>query len=92
MEHGYQGTRGLESQTRGNQNPDPDLKPNAERKRNSIRCKYRLQTARRVELACREHSCHRNWLLHAVNARSNHVHVVVSAYSQTADDSRPIEG
>ena len=32
-----------------------------------------------VELACREHCEYRGWLLHAVNARTNHVHVVVSA-------------
>jgi REP element-mobilizing transposase RayT len=32
-----------------------------------------------VEDACREHSTYRGWMLHAVNARTNHVHVVVSA-------------
>ena len=33
----------------------------------------------KVENACREHCQIRGWVLHAVNARSNHVHVVVSA-------------
>lgn len=32
-----------------------------------------------VEYACREHAEHRGWTLHAVNARTNHVHVVVAA-------------
>ncbi len=33
-----------------------------------------------VEDACRQHCLHRGWILHAFNARSNHVHVVVSGY------------
>jgi hypothetical protein len=32
-----------------------------------------------VEQTIRDHCQFRNWTLHAVNARSNHVHVVVSA-------------
>ena len=32
-----------------------------------------------VEQTIRDHCRIRNWTLHAVNARSNHVHVVVSA-------------
>jgi REP element-mobilizing transposase RayT len=32
-----------------------------------------------IEGACREHCKHRGWALKAVNARSNHVHVVVIA-------------
>lgn len=32
-----------------------------------------------VEAACRQHCEHRGWHLHAVNARTNHVHVVVTA-------------
>ena len=32
-----------------------------------------------VEQACREHCNHRGWHLYAVNARTNHVHVVVAA-------------
>lgn len=30
-----------------------------------------------VESACRDHSNFRGWELHAVNARTNHVHVIV---------------
>jgi REP element-mobilizing transposase RayT len=32
-----------------------------------------------VENACRKHSEHRSWKLWAVNVRTNHVHVVISA-------------
>ncbi len=32
-----------------------------------------------VEDACRAHCVYRNWHLHAVNARSNHVHAIVTA-------------
>ena len=33
----------------------------------------------KVENVCREHAAIRGWILHAVNARSNHVHLAVSA-------------
>ncbi len=32
-----------------------------------------------VEAACRDHCQHRSWLLHAVNARTKDVHIVVTA-------------
>ena len=32
-----------------------------------------------VEHGCQSHATHRGWDLHAVNARSNHVHAVVTA-------------
>ena len=32
-----------------------------------------------VEAVCRKHAVIRNWFLHAVSARSNHIHVVVTA-------------
>ncbi|MEJ7595739.1 MAG: transposase [Planctomycetaceae bacterium] len=33
----------------------------------------------KVEAVCQEHAEHRRWELHVVNARSNHVHVAVTA-------------
>ncbi len=33
----------------------------------------------KVEVVCREHADHRRWELHAVSARSNHVHLAVTA-------------
>ncbi len=52
---------------------------------------FTLSTAQReiVELTIRKHCDIRNWRLHAVNVRSNHVHVVVTAAgyrSQTVRD------
>lgn len=38
----------------------------------------------KVEAVCREHAAIRQWAILAINARSNHVHVVVSACSHTA--------
>ena len=42
---------------------------------------FRLSVAHRriVEETVRDHCCKRDWHLHTVNARSNHVHVVVTA-------------
>jgi REP element-mobilizing transposase RayT len=42
---------------------------------------FRLSVSHRqiVEETIRDHCCKRDWHLHAVNARSNHVHVVVTA-------------
>jgi len=42
---------------------------------------FRLLAGHRpiVEETIRDHCCKRDWHLHAVNARSNHVHVVVTA-------------
>ena len=34
---------------------------------------------KKVEVVCREHAEHRRWDLHAVSARSNHVHLAVTA-------------
>ncbi len=41
-----------------------------------------------VETTIRKHCDIRAWLLHAVNCRSNHVHVVVSAPGQPLDQPR----
>ncbi|NOX55538.1 MAG: hypothetical protein GXP27_14095 [Planctomycetes bacterium] len=32
-----------------------------------------------VEQACRDHAAVRRWLIHAINVRTNHVHVVITA-------------
>ncbi|MCC7419306.1 MAG: transposase [Planctomycetaceae bacterium] len=33
----------------------------------------------KVEAVCREHAAIRGWVLHAVNARTNHVHLAVTS-------------
>ena len=46
-----------------------------------------------VEAVIREHAGHRGWELHAVSARSNHVHVAVTVVSKTGDqDYRVADG
>ena len=71
--------RGWRKTNKGNQTPQPLLEE---------WCRNRMfedavllnQTQRdKVEAVCREHANIRGWLLHAVNARSNHVQLVVTA-------------
>lgn len=45
----------------------------------------------KVEKVCQEHADHRGWILHAVKARSNHVHVVVTADKSPENCQRPIQ-
>lgn len=46
-----------------------------------------------VENVISEHAVHRGWELHAVSARSNHVHVVVTAIPKTGkQDYRVADG
>ena len=71
--------RGWRRRSKGSQEPQPLL---AEWRRD--RLKYDvllLSTPQRskVEQMCQEHCDHRSWQLWAVSARSNHVHVVVTA-------------
>lgn len=70
---------GWRKRREGEKPPQPLLESwHAERLNHSIEL---LDSAERiaVETACRNHSEHRSWKLWAVNARTNHVHVVVSA-------------
>jgi len=71
--------RGWRKKRHGNQPPDPELAAECRKKMKFNPVLLSVQDRATVELACREHCDHRNWLLHAVNARSNHVHVVVLA-------------
>ncbi|MEZ6243907.1 MAG: transposase [Phycisphaerales bacterium] len=59
--------------------PDPQLR---ERQRESLKHDVIVLNAssrRLVESALREACEHRSWILHALDVRSNHVHVVVSS-------------
>ena len=71
--------RGWRKTGKGNQLPQPRL---------AEWCRSRLSEAPvlltesqrlKVEVVCREHSQIRGWVLHAVGARSNHVHLAVTA-------------
>ncbi len=72
--------RGWRAKQSGNQLANPVLEAECREKMKFDPVKLSPDDRVTVEQACREHCDHRNWLLHAVNARSNHIHVVVSAY------------
>ena len=71
--------RGWRAKIGGNQLPDAELESVCRAKLKFTPVLLRADDRVSVEEACRKHCEHRGWQLHAVNARSNHVHVVVSA-------------
>lgn len=71
--------RGWRARRGGNQLPDPKLEAEAREKMKFDPVVLTPEDRDTVELACREHCEHRTWELHAVNARTKHVHVVVTA-------------
>ena len=72
-------SRGWRSKRTGSQPADPDLDAEAREKLKFDPVHLSPHDRETVEQACRDHCDHRGWVLHAVNARSNHVHVVVVA-------------
>lgn len=71
--------RGWRAKRLGNQPADPQLEAEAREKMKFDPVTLSPDDRATVEAACREHCAHRGWTLHAVNARTNHVHVVVVA-------------
>ena len=71
--------RGWRAKSRGNQPPDQELEAECRERMKFDPVLLSPQDRATVELACRSHCNLRGWILHAVNARSNHVHVVVTA-------------
>ncbi len=59
--------------------PDPTRKRNAEMRMTERACIVDPDQRRVTEETIRAHCMYRNWMIHAVNCRSNHVHVVVTA-------------
>lgn len=72
--------RGWRSRKGGQQLPDAILVVRSAAKLISEPVVLRIADRFAVEAACHKHCNFRDWTLHAVNARTNHVHVVVSAY------------
>jgi REP element-mobilizing transposase RayT len=71
--------RGWRRRRKGNQLPQPRLD---QWRRERLKHGMILLTAEQrliVEAGCRQHCDHRGWRLWEVNARSNHVHAVVTA-------------
>ena len=59
--------------------PDPARKLEAEASMTEDACLLNADQRQVVEATIAEHCRIRNWVLHAVNCRSNHLHVVVTA-------------
>jgi REP element-mobilizing transposase RayT len=71
--------RGWNQRGRGPQPPDPIRKMEAQARMTEHACILDEEQRRLVEATIAEHCKLRGWELHAVNCRSNHVHVVVTA-------------
>ena len=72
-------SRGWIEFQRGWQFPDPIRELEAQAKMSENACRLTLEQRLAVNTQIEETCEHRGWLLHRVNCRSNHVHVVVSA-------------
>jgi REP element-mobilizing transposase RayT len=71
--------RGWVEYRRGWQLPDPVRKLEAQARMTEGACVLDDEQRRVVERTIREHCQIRGWTLHAVNCRTNHLHVVVTA-------------
>ena len=71
--------RGWIEYRRGWQLPDSTRKLEAEAQMTEDACVLTAEQRQIVEATIAEHCRIRNWMLHAVNCRSNHLHVVVTA-------------
>ena len=71
--------RGWRNRTAGEQFPRPLLEQWCREQMTGGSVLLTIADRQTVEDACREHCDFRKWLLFAVSARSNHVHVVVAA-------------
>jgi len=63
----------------GAQLPDPILKLEAQARMTNDACLLDVEQRRLIEATITDHCRIRGWQLHAVNCRTNHVHVIVSA-------------
>jgi REP element-mobilizing transposase RayT len=71
--------RGWVAYGKGSQLPDPIRKLEAEARMTEDACLLDPEQRRLVEKTIKDHCQIRGWHLHAVNCRSNHLHVVVTA-------------
>jgi len=71
--------RGWIRREKGIQLPSPPIKSTMEGRMNEKLCTLDTQQRELVEKTIYDHCGVRGWHLHAVNCRSNHVHVIVSA-------------
>lgn len=71
--------RGWVEYQRGFQLPDPILELECAARMTQDACRLAPHQRERVHQQVAETCTHKGWLLHAVNCRSNHVHVVLSS-------------
>lgn len=71
--------RGWTDKNKGKQPPDAAREAAARRRMTESACVLADEQRRLVEATIAEHCRRRRWELHAVNCRTNHVHVVVAA-------------
>ena len=71
--------RGWRAKVGGHRLPDLELEAECREKMKFDPVSLSATDRLTVETACRDHCRHRGWMLHAVNARTKHVHVVVTA-------------
>ncbi len=74
--------RGWRKWKGGEQQPRPLLEAWCRERMKETPVKLNSLQREKVELVCRQHAAIRSWSLHALSARSNHVHIAV-----TADDA-----
>ncbi len=71
--------RGWRKTGKGNQPPQPKLEQWCRDRLSENPVTLTESQRAEVEAVCREHARIRSWVLHAVSARSNHVHLAVTA-------------
>jgi REP element-mobilizing transposase RayT len=71
--------RGWVRYRRGMQLPDPILQQEAAARMTEYACRLDHEQRQVVETTIADHCRIRGWTLHAVNCRSNHLHVIVAA-------------
>ncbi|HVU86693.1 MAG TPA: transposase [Pirellulales bacterium] len=71
--------RGWVKRERGLQTPNASLRKSSKGRMSDSICLLSVAQRHIVEATVADHCQMREWLLHAVNCRSNHVHVVLSA-------------
>ena len=64
---------------KGNQIPQPRLQEWCRERMKGDAVILNPKQRAKVEAVCREHADKRGWKLHAVNVRSNHVHIAVTS-------------
>jgi REP element-mobilizing transposase RayT len=72
-------SRGWKKTGHGEQPPQPRLEEWCRQRLNADPVILSPIQRKKVDQSCRDHVVYRGWKLHAINVRSNHVHVLVMA-------------